>query len=158
MRLENLTVERQELTMQTVRALNAGFHAHAAFPLMSACGRIADARRLLAEAALRKHVVSHSEQRVEQRKLLGARACRGHDALVRRSTGLEAGTAGFPCLARCVAPRTVESFAHHNFAAIRGRSKLLDEAVLRVGNQCVRNPQRTVIHKDSRLEKRLASA
>ena len=111
-------------------------------------------------------LASLSKQRTAQMKAITATIQKEQNTVVRHEdvpvpvsyTHLDVYKRQFPCLARCVAPRTVESFAHHNFAAIRGRSKLLDEAVLRVGNQCVRNPQRTVIHKDSRLEKRLASA
>ena len=69
MRLENLAVKRQELAMWTVRALDPGFSAYAALPLMGACGRIADAPRFLVEVALRIHIAAHGEQTLKISRL-----------------------------------------------------------------------------------------
>ncbi len=89
MRPENPTVKRQELAMRTICALDSGLSAHTAIPLVSARRRITDTPRFLVKVALRIHIAAHDEQQVEQRKLLGARARRGHDAIVRRLTRLE---------------------------------------------------------------------
>ena len=111
MRPENPTVKRQELAMRTICALDSGLSAHTAIPLVSARRRITDTPRFLVKVALRIHIAAHDEQQVEQRKLLGARARRGHDAIVRRLTRLEPRVPGLPRLASRVSPFTVGRLA-----------------------------------------------